>query len=43
MFKGDWWYGRCLDSNLNGQHLRVSHGSEGDGIEWETWKGVTIH
>ncbi|XP_035685155.1 ryncolin-1-like [Branchiostoma floridae] len=36
-YKGAWWYGSCHSSNLNGLY----HGShtDGDGVNWVTWKG----
>ena len=38
--KGDWWYGKCYDSNLNGLYLYGQQKSKrGDGVTWNHWKG----
>ncbi|XP_066269722.1 ficolin-1-like [Branchiostoma lanceolatum] len=37
-FKGAWWYGYLLHSNLNGLYRLGTHEGS-DGVVWETWKG----
>ncbi|XP_078675579.1 microfibril-associated glycoprotein 4-like [Branchiostoma floridae x Branchiostoma belcheri] len=37
--KGGWWYGSCRDPNLNGQYLSGPQQSNGDGVNWDSWKG----
>lgn len=39
--KGGWWYSSTpLGSNLNGLNLKGEHFTEGDGINWKSFKGV---
>ena len=33
-YKGAWWYGNCLNSNLNGRYLRGNHTLAGEGVNW---------
>ena len=35
---GAWWYGDCLQSNLNGLYGSTV---EGEGLVWNSWKGPT--
>ena len=37
LFKGAWWYGACLTSNLNGRYLKAGERSY-HGITWANWK-----
>ncbi|XP_071803258.1 microfibril-associated glycoprotein 4-like [Asterias amurensis] len=39
---GAWWYPRsCGNSNLNARYLAGVHTDFGEGVMWETWRGVT--
>ena len=42
-YKGAWWYGSCLHSNLNGpyRHGKFSSKTSYDGVVWHHWKGNT--
>ncbi|XP_078579161.1 microfibril-associated glycoprotein 4-like [Branchiostoma floridae x Branchiostoma japonicum] len=37
-FKGAWWYGGCLYSNLNGMYHLGPHEGHADGVNWFHWK-----
>lgn len=40
-YKGGWWYDAQLNhSNLNGLNLKGKHFTEGDGINWKSFRGV---
>lgn len=38
-FRGAWWYGNCLTSDLNGAYLAGPHKTYADGIVWNAWHG----
>lgn len=37
--KGGWWFYGCHSCNLNGLPHQGEHVSDGDGINWENWRG----
>ena len=37
--KGAWWYKDCFRSNLNAMYHLGKHSSDGDGVNWRTWRG----
>lgn len=39
-YKGGWWYSASHNSNLNGLNLKGGHITEGDGINWKSFRGL---
>ena len=41
IFKGGWWYGHCLEANLNGHYYPGSANDHDNfGLVWKSWHGV---
>ena len=39
-FMPGWWYIPCHPSTLNGKYLNGFHEVAGEGINWDTWRGM---
>ncbi|KAL9975446.1 hypothetical protein ACROYT_G012607 [Oculina patagonica] len=39
--KAGWWFGACLDSNLNGLYHHGQHSTSWEGVNWNKWKGAS--
>ncbi|XP_070579356.1 fibrinogen-like protein 1 [Ptychodera flava] len=44
-YNGGWWYGNCIESNLNGIYFKggAYSGSYSNGVEWYTWRGESFY
>ncbi|KAL9975462.1 hypothetical protein ACROYT_G012623 [Oculina patagonica] len=39
--KAGWWFGACLQSNLNGLYHHGQHSTSWEGVNWNKWKGAS--